>query len=190
MTTSSPVSRFDRDPREAIRTASGRLFWPLAPELDAITIDDIAHALARIARFGGHAAPAHYSVAQHSVAVSLACDASVALWALLHDASEAYLGDIPTPLKRSGHFQLYRTAESVLQSLIFERFGLVGDVPDAVLLADERLLAAEFRDLMPVRAGDQWTALAGAWPRIHPLPPPQAQLLFRQRFQDLTAVAQ
>src|ERR1019366_9954250 len=82
----------------AIRTYSGVRFKPLDPD-PAVGISDIAHALANQCRFGGHSS-AFYSVAQHSVRVSEICAAEDALWGLLHDASEAYLVDVPAPLKQ------------------------------------------------------------------------------------------
>ena len=81
-----------------IGTFSGLRFWPLAPNLEKILVEDIAHALAHQCRFGGHASR-FYSVAEHSVHVSQLCLPEHALWGLLHDASEAYLVDLPRPLK-------------------------------------------------------------------------------------------
>src|ERR1039457_118422 len=82
-----------------IGTFSGLRFWPLDPNPEKILIDDIAHALAHQCRFGGHASR-FYSVAEHSVHVSRLCPPEDALWGLLHDASEAYLVDLPRPLKQ------------------------------------------------------------------------------------------
>src|SRR5688572_18527016 len=84
-----------------ILTATGRSFWPLDPRADEICIDDIAQALAKVCRFGGHCCD-FYSVAQHSVLVAHLVERShpqLALHALLHDAAEAYLGDFTQPLK-------------------------------------------------------------------------------------------
>lgn len=84
------------DPR--IRTFTGRLVNPFAMLAADFDIVDIAHALANTCRFGGHC-PEFYSVAQHSVHVASLCDGEARLYGLLHDAAEAYLGDVVGPLK-------------------------------------------------------------------------------------------
>ncbi len=109
-----------------IQTFSGVHFYPLAPRLEDIYLDDIAHALVNICRYGGHTTR-HYSVAEHSVNVArLAAqvDAAAIPYALLHDATEAYLGDIVRPLKERDAFAEYRAAEVTLEAMILERFKL------------------------------------------------------------------
>jgi 5'-deoxynucleotidase YfbR-like HD superfamily hydrolase len=81
-----------------IQTLSGKHFNYLDIQQDAIEIEDIATALSHICRFAGHL-PEFYSVGQHSVLSSLLVPQEFALEALLHDAAEAYLQDIPAPLK-------------------------------------------------------------------------------------------
>ena len=86
-----------------ILTYSGKVFDPVNPIAADIRIEDIAHALAHQCRFSGHTIE-HYSVAEHSVRVSgLLEDRGypyrVQMWGLLHDASEAYLIDLPAPVK-------------------------------------------------------------------------------------------
>lgn len=135
-----------------IQTFSGRRFNPTNPHVDAIVIQDIAHSLSMQCRFSGHCKK-FYSVAQHSVLVSHICDRADALWGLLHDASEAYLVDIPRPLKRSGKFEEYRKMETVMTRAICKRFGLPESEPPSVKKADTILLATEARDLMaPLRS--------------------------------------
>ena len=115
----------------AIQTFTGALVDPLAPDPALIEPEDIAHALAHHCRFGGHSR-VFYSVAQHSCVVADAVEARGAgvdevLSALLHDAAEAYLGDLPHPLKhRSPLGVVFREAEQRLQEAVSERFGLVG----------------------------------------------------------------
>jgi len=145
-----------------IETSTGRRFHPLAPVVQDICIDDIAHALAHQCRFSGHTR-VHYSVAEHCVRVSELLqawgeDETVQHWGLLHDASEAYLVDIPAPLKVDDRFSFYRDAEKLLMRAICIRFGLHWAEPEAVRRADAVLLATEARDLMPYRS-EHWGKL-------------------------------
>lgn len=106
-----------------IQTYSGELFDPFNPDMEKIRIVDIAHALSNQPRFAGHT-QVFYSVAEHCINVARRVDRKFALAALLHDASEAYLLDIPSPLKRSPVFELYRSYERTLQSMIYINFGV------------------------------------------------------------------
>ncbi len=141
-----------------------------------------------ISRFNGHT-DRFYSVAQHSVLVSLAVPAELGLWALLHDASEAYLGDVASPIKGSSTFRDYRRAEARLQTMIFESFGLFGDLPAEVHEADRRILAAEIRDLTVAFDVQRWSEAAGAWPTIVPVDAVRAESMFFARFETLRASA-
>jgi hypothetical protein len=119
----------------SITTFSGMRFWPLIPNPADIRIEDIAHALSNQCRFAGHSRE-FYSVAEHSVRVSQHCRPEDALWGLLHDASEAYLSDVPAPLKELPAFEAYRAAERSLQGTIAVRFGLSTEQPRSVTEAD------------------------------------------------------
>jgi hypothetical protein len=170
---------------EWIQTFTGRQFYPLDPRPEDVCLDDIAHALALVARFNGHTR-AFYSVAQHSVLVSRLVSDDVALWALLHDASEAYLCDVPRPVKHAAAMGAYRDAEARVQDTIFAHFGLTGPVPTAVKLADQIVLLTEKRDLMA--QGPLWAAIDASpapW-TIRPFTPEQAERAFRLRFDVLT----
>lgn len=142
-----------------IETYTGKRFKPLAPVTADICIEDIAHALSNQCRFAGHTMY-HYSVAQHCVDVCMYLEESgysktVQLWGLLHDASEAYLVDLPSPLKHSPEFLPYRMAEGELMLCICERFGIPFDEPPAVKDADLRLLAVEASQLLPFKS-EHW----------------------------------
>lgn len=169
-------------------TASGRQFWPEDPRPGDFDIDDIAHALGHLCRFAGHCRT-FYSVAQHSVHVSLACDPADALWGLLHDATEAYLVDVPRPLKRAPWMSGYRRAEQRFMHAIATQFGLSPEMPLSVKRADNALLAAEAHALMPEASVRRWylpeTAPAGL--TIEPWTPVVAQRRFLRRFDELTA---
>lgn len=175
----------------AMQTFTGRTFFPLQPRLEDIVIADIAHALALQCRFAGHVR-LPYSVAQHSVLVSLAVPPADALWGLLHDASEAYLVDVPRPLKRLPLFAPYRVVEAMLQRTIYSRFGLAGEEPASVRDADDLLLVSEACDLLPTGPGPSWpdAVRSGQAPRtpkpIVPWTPAKAERAFLDRFQLLT----
>lgn len=114
---------YHRELQLAINTSSGRLFWPLEPLSSEVYIEDIAHGLAAENRFGNQS-DYPYSVAWHSVALSHVVPEHLARWALMHDAAEAYLSDLPRPLKRSGKFEFYEEAETELMKAIAEAIGL------------------------------------------------------------------
>lgn len=175
-------------------TFTGRTFSPLAPKAADIAIEDIAHALSHLCRFGGHVR-SFYSVAQHSVLVSRAVPPQYALWALLHDASEAYIVDVPTPLKTTAAMQGYRAVEAVMQRTIYQRFGLVGDEPESVHAADRALLILEAEALFTPPA--PWAAqlragLTTPMPALSivPVEPAKAKAGFLKRFAALTTGAQ
>ena len=112
--------------KDWIQTKSGRKFWPLSPRSEDIRLSDIAHALSMTTRFTGHL-DRFYSVAEHSRLVALATrhlggDEEDYKQALLHDASEAYLCDIASPVKQSPEFAGYRAAEDRLQRAIYRRY--------------------------------------------------------------------
>src|SRR5574338_901953 len=167
-----------------IQSYSGRRFNPTRPVVDAIVIQDIAHSLSMQCRFSGHVKK-FYSVAQHCVLVSYICDSADALWGLLHDASEAYLVDIPRPLKHSGKFNDYLEFEDKMQKAICKRFSLPEIEPDSVKKADKILLATEARDLMSPLHKD-WQQPEEPLPfKIDPLPQQEAKDLFVKRFYQL-----
>jgi 5'-deoxynucleotidase YfbR-like HD superfamily hydrolase len=168
-----------------IQTYSGRQFWPLDPRLEDVDIIDIAHSLSNMCRFAGHVKK-FYSVAEHCVRVSYVCDPQFALWGLLHDASEAYLVDLPRPIKHSGALDAYKAFEKDVQDVICERFGLPKTEPPNVKEADTILLLTEQRDLMG-RQTKPWKDKATPLDTvILPLNPEQAELEFMIRFKELT----
>lgn len=168
-----------------IQTFTGKKFDPIHPSAVDISLLDIAHALSNMCRFTGHVKE-FYSVAQHCVLVSYICDSKDALHGLLHDASEAYLVDIPRPIKRSGKMEGYRELENNLQSLIYQKFGLSSVEPEGVKVADTALLATEARDLMAPLHPD-WRQPAKPLPfTITPLSPKEAKQLFLDRYNELT----
>ena len=181
----SPISPDPYRPDEPwIQTYSGRRFNPTNPNPEGIVIQDIAHSLSMQCRFSGHSKK-FYSVGQHSVLVSHICNQEDALWGLMHDASEAYLVDIPRPLKRSGKFEAYRDMENVMMKAICKRFGLPEKEPPSVKIADTILLATEARDLMiPLRS--DWVQPVEPLPfKIESWSPQEAKNQFMKRFFQL-----
>lgn len=173
-------------------TYSGVSFYPLDPREDEIHIEDIAHALSLLCRFGGHCRE-FYSVAEHSVLVlrivaKSTTDRRVLRAALLHDASEAYLIDVPRPIK--SHLTNYKRIEAALQACIDQRFDSApGLGAELVHHADEVALATEKRDLMPQRSA-AWAWLPDPMADvIAPLSPRAAEIAFLDAFTQLRADA-
>ena len=136
---------------ESINTWSGQQFNFLNPEPTQILIEDIAHALSLQCRFNGHCEK-FYSVAEHSIAVCKLVEArgyslEVIMTALLHDASEAYIGDIVSPLKKA--LPDYQVIEQGIEKVIAEKFSLQYPFPEAVHKADKDILELEFSSLKP-----------------------------------------
>lgn len=187
MTTPSPPA-----PGPYLQTVSGRFVNPFEPDPEQLDPHDIARALANVCRFGGHCRP-FYSVAQHSIIVSELVeerggDVEDVFAALMHDATEAYLGDMPHPIKhRSPLGAAFKAAEDHLESVLRERFGIKADVPE-IKRVDRALLATERRALSGVAW--EWPELDGvealdlelvAWP------PDEAERAFLARFAELQA---
>ena len=177
-------------------TASGRQVWPAYLSPGDVVIDDIAEHLSKLCRFCG-ATRVPYSVAQHSVlaltiARSLTPDLylSTARSVLLHDAPEAYLGDLISPVKAA--CRDYRVLEDVVAGVITARFKLNTEAGarDMVHRCDLIALATERRDL--IASGPNWPVLAGVepWPeRIEPLSHTAARELFMAAWSDVADVA-
>jgi hypothetical protein len=152
-----------------IQTFTGKAFDPFDPKPEDICIEDIAHALANVCRFTGHSRQ-FYSVAQHSVEVATRLPHELQAAALLHDASEAYLTDLPRPIKRRPEFQFYREAEERLQQAIYRRFGLKPSLEQAARIKqmDKQMLMLE-KQLLLGKCAKPWDDAA----LIHLRPAPQ-----------------
>lgn len=136
-----------RETETFIQSYSGRSITFLNPKADQIDIDDIAHTLSLLCRFGGHC-KTFYSVAEHSVRCAQVASPENKLEALLHDASEAYLVDMPRPIKQE--LQGYRDIEGNLDRVIREKYGLPSVMSQEVRFIDDAMLATEKRDLMKI----------------------------------------
>lgn len=148
-------------PRPVMYTNSGLRVNPLAPEQGDIRIEDIAHQLACTNRFCG-AACEPISVAQHCVYAAwlLSSPPSLSLAALLHDAAEAYLGDVTKWLKASPEMRAFREAEDRVQATIHKALG----IPD---LTEGEVELVDYVDRLLVRYegakgfGDFWHVTGG-----------------------------
>ena len=129
--------------RNAILLHSGVLFDVFNPKKEDIKIEDIAHALSNICRYGGHS-PKFYSVAQHSVLCSLkGVTPQEQMECLCHDFSEAYLVDLPSPIKKN--MPIYVEIENNLLKLIYERYNLNFPLSDRVHKIDKQILKFEYK---------------------------------------------
>lgn len=166
-----------------MQTFTGRQFFPLTPAPEDIDPNDIAHALSLICRYGGHVTR-FYSVAEHCVLLSHAVAPEHALWALLHDATEAYVGDMVRPIKR--YLADYIAIEDRVAWAIAERFGLDPSMPAEVKDADNRILLDE-RAAVMAPAPHPWhqDGLEPLGVHVAGWPPEVAELRYRARLQEL-----
>ena len=179
-----------------IITRSGRKFDLAQPTAAMVDIADITHSLSMQCRFNGHTSQ-FYSVAQHCMLVADLVPAEHQLAALLHDATEAYVGDLVRPLKQSmrdyaeskGGHCLYEETEERVWHAICRRFQLAHQLPACVKHADLVALATEKRDLLPEQ-DEQWPCLDGIAPHqapIQPMQPSYAAIHYHHRLLSLMA---
>lgn len=166
----------------AIPLFSGGDFEFETPDPSAIEPLDIAVALSRIPRFNGHT-ELHYTVGQHSILASYQVPPRFALEALLHDAAEAYTGDLVRPLKMALEPNLARIEEPV-EWAVAKRFGLPVPLSEEVAIADARMLATEVRDLLKRHV---WSGEVAPYPeKIVPWKRSEVLARFVDRWQELT----
>lgn len=162
-------------------TSTGIRFWYNAFKPEDFNLTDIAHALSNICRFTGHSR-VFYSVAQHSVLVSRLCEPKNKVAGLLHDAAEAYIGDINHPLK--SYLDGIKKLERQIAEAIFLQFGIKYWDRLDVFRADKIMLATENRDLMPT--SDGWYLPEPPMEaKIEPLMPVEAEALFWEEYAVL-----
>ena len=173
-----------------MQTYTGKKFYPADADPGDIDIKDISHALAHICRFNGHV-KTYYSVAQHCCIVSnnLGTNPKLRMAGLLHDAAEAYICDLPAPIKRENELAGYRTLEKRLQSKINKAFDVEFEAvkyADIITHADTRALATEKRDIIAHKELD-WgiEKFSPFFDTIIPLEPKMAKIEFENTFDEI-----
>lgn len=166
----------------SISTYNGEFFDFAKPEDYNFDIETIAHALSHICRYGGHS-NWFYSVAEHSVYVSRVVPPELALCGLLHDASEAFVGDMPSPLKAL--CPEYREIEERVQAALAAHYDLPYPFPSEIHLADKALYKSEREQITNVADNVWHTDIKPASVRIACLSSKKAKNLFLSRFEEL-----
>lgn len=166
-----------------IYTFKGNQFYALDPHPEDIDIQDIAHATALTCRYSGHC-NTFYSVAQHSVILSKNVSKEHALSALLHDSAEAYMTDIPRPIKYMLGEE-FREIEDHIYRVIAEKFGAEHPLPEEVHKLDHNIVHDEAKVLFDIPP--EWISLyEPTGINIQPVGWRQAETMFLKRFEELT----
>lgn len=155
-----------------MHTAKGSKYYPFAPKPQDVHIYTIAHHLATIGRWNGATLrrskedsrfdQIFYSVAEHSVYVwRYVCEElgrpDLGLYALLHDAAEAYVSDLIRPLKYStAFFEPFKRIEEINERAIAERFNLTLPFPEEIKIADDAVCAAEASQIIVMKSSEDW----------------------------------
>lgn len=196
--------------RPDILTASGHYFNFVRPDLCLFTVEDIAHGLSNVCRFGGQCRE-FYGVAQHAVYTSYLVPPELAMQALHHDDAEAFIGDVSSPLKRL--LPDYKVIERRVEDAVWMMLGLPNTLAPEVKHADIRMLATEKRDLMsqcrgapivsfgddgeasvvplPMDRDDPWALIEGVMPAplpIRPVGPVEARAMYLARHRELLGI--
>ena len=169
---------------------SGKPFYPMDPRAEDVDIRDIAASLSKLCRFNGHCR-AFYSVAQHSIHVSFLVPAEDALAGLLHDATEAYVGELMRPIKLM--LPDFIEMENRIGAAIAERFGLDDLCPPSVKEADTRIVVNEKNALLNPSNGTDWGDLPRGYSAQEMeavafcgvMPPEIAERVFLDRFHEI-----
>lgn len=187
-------------------TITGRHFWPLDALTEDVVLEDVARGLANECRYGGQCK--FYSVAEHSVLVSIVVEKLApprvarrwALEALLHDGSEAYVGDVIRPLKYHWSYWYYRIMEQRVQRCVYRAFGidptrsscaLIAKVDGGIIVDEVPIVCGGVR-AEELRRGQDIYKLGGGFDvgdQIKCLLPPDAERAWLERFEELRSYA-
>jgi hypothetical protein len=166
-----------------IELKSGDYLSFVDPDPSVINIDVVAGPLSRLCRFAGQI-NYFYCVAQHSVLVSYLVPEEFRLEALLHDVTEAFMADMPKPLKMI--MPQYEEIEERVWLACAKAFGINPQLPECVHIADKMMVLAEARDLLNTDTWQTWYPdLPVPESRVTPLKPLDAEDLFLQRYHQL-----
>jgi len=172
--------------KSCISVYDGEYFDLLEPDRSVYSVETIAHALAHLCRYTGHV-NRFYSVAEHSVLVSLAVPKKFALEGLFHDASEAFLGDVSSPLKKL--LPEYKVIEERVMSSIAAKFNLSPWRLNSLEIhqADKRMYHAERQEIAPGK-DMLWHTELRATRSVKPvgLSSYEAKQAFLNRYEELT----
>jgi hypothetical protein len=169
-----------------VQTRSGRAYPLLAPTTEDICIEDIAYSLAGLPRYNAHAQRTAdgrlYTVGQHSVLAAQIVEPAFRFEALMHDAAEAYVGDMIRPLRLC--LPDFDLVEEITWLALTRKFGLPRTMSAEVKHADIVMLATEKRDLMgePPRP---WNVGLPREERITIWNPIMTERAFLERFHEL-----
>ena len=175
-----------------IETYTGKKFYFLTPQPAMIEIEDIAHALSQTCRFSGHTRE-FYSVAEHCVNVSDILlrnfgDPELALEGLFHDAAEAYLTDIATPVKKN--LPEYEIMEDRILKTIYRKYGIHESTTGRVKDADTCMLLSEAAEFLPSKGKDWAQKYFTSFPirvQLEAWTPEVAKLEYKNQFLALVA---
>lgn len=175
-----------------IQTFTGIKFDILNPTIEMICIEDIAHGLSNICRYGGQSKN-FYSVAEHSWWISIellkGLNPQFQLAGLMHDAAEAYIGDMVRPLKHSGMMEFFRETEDCIEELICEKFQIPFPMPKLIKDMDNQMLAREIADTKIMAPFHKDSSVKPTIPIIPTgafcFSPQRAEDVFLYRFYDL-----
>ena len=172
---------------DGIALLSGAMFDYNNPGASNVQIEDIAAALSKVCRFSGHL-PEFYSVAQHCVNTSTVLPWHEAYSGLMHDTSEAFTNDLPTPLKAA--FPVFKQLEVKIETAMSRQFGFTYPLSPAVRLADLQMLRIEKEHLK--KDFSDWDILRGVEVEhllekvdLRPWTPPEAEARFLARYREL-----
>lgn len=169
-----------------ITTISGKFFDILKPEEYQYDVEEISIALSNLCRYTGHVSR-FYSVAEHSVLVSRIVPERLALAGLFHDSSEAYLGDVSSPLKKL--LPEYKAIEERVQQAIATYFGFEFPFGKEIHEADKRMYWQERQSIADNGVRDKlWHQDLRATRRVEAtgMSPRMAQRMFISRYKELT----
>lgn len=164
------MNKPELDGTRTVKTRSGIYIDVFEPKITDFSIEDIAHSLSLQCRFNGHTQE-FYSVAEHCLRAStyfkLPQDK---LEALLHDAAEAYIGDLPKPIK--DELSCYKEIEKTLDQIIADRFNLRYPMSKQLKVVDRLMLEWEWENIVIDN-------------KIEPLPPREAKNRFIKLYYKL-----